>query len=154
MKDDEHTREQRDKAVNVGHGEGGPARQPGASREENAEYDTAREQRIGHDARGAGGVPVDPGHDVWVAAEGLPPVDGAREPPSSVEPPCRLAEDEELPVESCTVRVVAVPVAGCPCRASARTTAKPAAAAIATARFTALARLRPASILVAPGMPP
>jgi hypothetical protein len=77
-------------------------------------------------------------------------------PPPSEEP--LWSREEELPVECDTlvvdVGVVDVPVAGCPCRATPRTTAKPAAAVNATARFAALARLRPASTLVACGMSP
>jgi hypothetical protein len=76
--------------------------------------------------------------------------------PPSEEP--LWSREEELPVECDTlvvdVGVVDVPVAGCPCRATPRTTAKPAAAVNATARFAALARLRPASTLVACGMSP
>jgi hypothetical protein len=77
-------------------------------------------------------------------------------PPPSEEP--LWLREEELPDECDTlvvdVGVVDVPVAGCPCRATPRTTAKPAAAVNATARFAALARLRPASTLVACGMSP
>jgi hypothetical protein len=90
---------------------------------------------------------------VWLATEGLPPDDGAREPPLPSVEPCRT-EEEELPVECDTVRVDDVPVAGCPCRARPKAAAKPAAAVRATARFAAFARLRPASTLVRPGMSP
>jgi len=79
-------------------------------------------------------------------------------PPPSEKPPCRvLEEDEELPVDRGTSVVELdfedAPVAGCPSRTRVRTTAKPAAAVRATARFAALARLRPPSTLV-PDMPP
>jgi hypothetical protein len=63
-------------------------------------------------------------------------------------------DEEELPVDCGWLLVDDAPVTGGPCRASARTTAKPAAAARATARFAARARLRPASTLVVPGMSP
>jgi hypothetical protein len=93
---------------------------------------------------------------VWLEAGGLPPDDGVREPPPSEKPLCvpREEEEEELPVDCDTLWVDEVTVAGCPCRARPTTTAKPAAAVRATARFAALARLRPASTLVAPGMSP
>jgi hypothetical protein len=76
------------------------------------------------------------------------------EPAPSEEPPCLLREEEEALPDRETAGVDAVPVAGCPSRARARTTAKPAAAVKVTARFAALARLRPASTLVVPGMTP
>jgi len=76
------------------------------------------------------------------------------EPPPSREP--LAPRVDELPAECATlvvdVGVVDAPAAGCPCRATARRTAKPAAAVRVTARFAALARLRPASTLVACGM--
>jgi hypothetical protein len=78
------------------------------------------------------------------------------EPPPSEEPESSSPSREEvveLPVERDTLGLDA-PVAGCPCRATASRTAKPAAAVRVTARFAALARLRPASTLVACGMSP
>jgi hypothetical protein len=79
------------------------------------------------------------------------------EPPPSEEPESpslsREEEAEELPVEFDTLGVD-VPVAGCPCRATASRTTKPAAAVRVAARFAAVARLRPASTLVACGMTP
>jgi hypothetical protein len=159
VEDDERPGQERDEAVHVGDRERGPAGQPRPAREKDTEQHTAGEQRIRDDARGASGVPVDRVHDVWVVAGGLPPDDGARKPPpswesSSSEPSSRVMDEEELPVDCGWLRVDDTPVTGCPCRASARTTAKPAAAARATARFAARARLRPASTLVVPGMSP
>ena len=152
----EHAGQQRNEAVHVRDGELRPPGKPGPAGEEDAQEDAAREQAVRDHARCARGVPVDPVHDVWLATGGLPPDDGAIEPPPSEEP--SSSREEELPAECDTlvvdVGVVDVPVAGCPCRATARRTAKPAAAVRATARFAALARLRPASILVACGMSP
>src|SRR2546430_16205860 len=45
------------------------------------------------------GVPVDRVHDVCVAAAGLPPVDGAMEPPPSAEPSSRSTEEEAAPFD-------------------------------------------------------
>jgi hypothetical protein len=155
VEDDERAGEERDEPVHVRHGEGRPARQPRATGEEDAEQHAGGEQRVTDDARGAGRVPVDPVHDVWLEACGVALDDGATEPPAKVELRRRSTEDDEVALACDTVRVVDdVPAAGCPCRARARTRAKPAVAASANARFATLARLRPASILVGCDMSP
>ncbi len=81
---DEHAGEERDEAVDVGHGERGPPRQAGATGEQHPEQHARREQRVRDDPRCAGRVPVDSAHDVAVATGGATPDGGAIEPPSSV----------------------------------------------------------------------
>jgi hypothetical protein len=83
---------------------------------------------------------------VWLRAGGLSLDDGASVPPPSENPLCPW-EEEGLRVDCAEPEDDDAAVAGCPCRTRTRVTAKPAAAVRVTARFAALARLRPASTL-------